>query len=143
MNKKALSYLGLAKKAGMLEIGEEYTCATIRAGKAKLVFLALDASDNARRRAEGALHGRNAPLIVAPFSKAEISFQTGRPGCSMAAFTDIGFAAAFARSLADSEERFSEIAEQLEATRIKVGKRREEAKVHEKNKKIGKRRKSV
>ena len=61
---KALNYLGLAKKAGLLEIGEENTGAAIRGGKARLVLLASDASDNAGRRAEGFLHGKKTPMTI-------------------------------------------------------------------------------
>ena len=63
---KALRYLGIARKAGFLELGEENTGAAVRGSKAKVVFLAADASDNARRRAEGFVYGKNIPLLTLP-----------------------------------------------------------------------------
>ena len=75
---RALSYLGLAKKAGLLEIGEENTGAAIRWGKARFVILAADASDNARRRLEGFLYGKNIPMLRVSFTKDEISAETGK-----------------------------------------------------------------
>lgn len=143
MMNKALNYLGLAKKAGLLEIGEENTGAAIRGGKARLVLLASDASDNAGRRAEGFLHGKKTPMIRAPFTKEEISGETGKSGCSMAAFTDIGFAHSFVRTLAEDCPDFAPVLEQLAGEKERAEKRRQEAKQHEKNKKYGKRRKSV
>ena len=140
---KALSYLGLAKKAGLLEIGEENTGAAIRGGKARLVLLARDASDNARRRAEGFLHGKKTPLITVPFTKEEISDETGKAGCSMAAFTDIGFAFSFAQTLSDGSPELDPVLEQLDGEKKRAQQRRQEAKNHENNKKYGKRRKSV
>ena len=66
---KALNYLGLAKKAGMLEIGEENTGAAIRWGKARFVLLASDASDNAKRRLNGFLYEKDIPMLRVPFTK--------------------------------------------------------------------------
>jgi len=140
---KALSYLGLARKAGLLEIGEENTGAAIRWGKARFVILAADASDNARRRLEGFLYGKNIPMLRVSFKKDEISAETGKNGCSMAAFTDIGFAHSFVKALCESGEDCAELMEKLGEEKQRLLKRKKEAKQHEKNKKFGKRRKSV
>ena len=140
---KALKYLGLAKKAGMLEIGEENTGAAIRWGKARFVLLASDASDNARRRLSGFLYEKDIPMLRVPFTKEEISIETGKNGCSMAAFTDVGFAHSFVQTLCDSGVDCGAIAERLLEDKKRIQKRRQEAKQHEKNKKFGKRRKSV
>ena len=74
---KALNYIGLAKKAGSIEVGETNTGAAIRAGKGRILILASDASDNARRRAENYVSGKQTPIVLLPFSKAEISQATG------------------------------------------------------------------
>ncbi|MGI6028832.1 MAG: L7Ae/L30e/S12e/Gadd45 family ribosomal protein [Candidatus Heteroscillospira sp.] len=140
---KALSYLGLARKAGLLEIGEENTGAALRWGKAKLVLLASDASENARHRAEGFLQGKNTPCVTLPFTKDEISAETGKNGCSMAAFTDIGFAHSFVKALAGDGEEYAEVLEQVSQMKERAAQRRQEAKKHEMNKKFGKRRKNV
>ena len=140
---RALNYLGLAKKAGMLEIGEENTGAAIRWGKARFVLLASDASDNAKRRLDGFLYEKDIPMLRVPFTKEEISAETGKNGCSMAAFTDVGFAHSFAQALCESGVDCSETAQKLLDDKKRLAKRRQEAKQHEKNKKFGKRRKSV
>lgn len=141
---KALNYLAIARKAGALELGEENTGSAVRGGKARLVVLAGDASDNARRRAEGFVSRTNTPLLTAPFLKEEISRTTGKNGCSMAAFTDIGLAASFASALTQEfGEAFSELSSQLEDKRKLAEQRRREAKAHERNRKTGNRRRSV
>ena len=140
---KTLNYMGLAKKAGLLDTGEENTGSAVKFGKAKLVILASDASDNARRRATGFVSDSNTPLITVPFTKEDISSATGRAGCSMVVFNDIGFAASFTKSLSDLNSEYEELASQLCANRDRAEKRRQEAKAHERNKKVGKRRKSV
>jgi ribosomal protein L7Ae-like RNA K-turn-binding protein len=138
-----MNYLALARKAGRIELGEENTGAAIRAGKARLVLLASDASDNARRRAEGFLHGRDVPFLPVPFTKEEISQKTGKAGCSMAAFTDTGLALSFAEALAEEGAECADTVEALTRAKERLDQRRREAKAHEENKRFGKRRKSV
>ena len=99
MKTKALEYVGIARMAGGIETGETNAKALVKAGKVKLLLVASDTSDGARRRAEGYVFGTKVPLITVPYSKAELSAMSGRPGCSMAAFTDLGLAAAFAEAL--------------------------------------------
>ena len=101
---KALGYLGLMRKANAVAIGETDTGAAAKSGKAVLICLAADASDNARKRAETFAHAREIPITRLPYEKQTISDLVGKAGCSMLAVTDIGFAAAFAEALADGAE---------------------------------------
>ena len=55
------------RRAGKFEIGETGTGAAVRAGRARLLLLAADASENARKRAEGYLYGRRALLVPLPY----------------------------------------------------------------------------
>jgi ribosomal protein L7Ae-like RNA K-turn-binding protein len=135
---KALNYIGLSKKAGAIEIGEIDTGSAIRAGKGRLLVLASDASDNARRRAENFIYGTLTPMITLPITKEELSMITGKGGCSMAAFTDIGLAAAFMEALAEEEPDYKETAAHLAQKNAKAQMRKREALAHEKNLKKGK-----
>ncbi|MGC3347912.1 L7Ae/L30e/S12e/Gadd45 family ribosomal protein, partial [Enterococcus faecium] len=47
---KAMNLIGLAMRAGKQITGEELTIAEIRKLKAKLVFVATDASENTRKK---------------------------------------------------------------------------------------------
>lgn len=115
MREKALKLLGLMRRANAIQIGEDKTGAAVKAGKAKLLLLAADASDNARRRSELFITGRNVQLVPLPFRKAELSQYLGVSGCSMAAVTDLGFANAFAKLLLGIEpETYGEMAQQVE-----------------------------
>ena len=72
------------------------------------------ASANARKRAEDFVKGTNVPLTALPLTKEAVSSATGRPGCSMAVFTDKGLAAAFLKALAaEYGEDYSPLAELL------------------------------
>ena len=97
---KALGFLGLARKAGTLITGEDNARSAVRSGQARLLVVSADASANARKRAEDFVKGTNIPLVSLPMTKEEVSSATGRPGCSMAVFTDTGLAAGFLKALA-------------------------------------------
>ena len=115
MREKALNMLGLMRRANAIQIGEDKTGAAVKAGKAKLLLLAADASDNAHRRAETFISGRNVQLVPLPFDKAELSERLGVNGCSMAAVTDLGFANAFVKLLLGLDsDSYCEIAQQVE-----------------------------
>ncbi len=89
---KTLGLIGMMRKANAIAIGETATGNAARGGEAKLLILASDASQNARRRVEGFANSRKLRLLVLPYTKADISAATGKPGCSMAAVCDTGFA---------------------------------------------------
>ena len=54
---KALRLLGLARRARLLEIGEEPVGIVCRSGKAKLLLVAKDAGDHTFRRARSFVSG--------------------------------------------------------------------------------------
>lgn len=144
MREKTLNLLGLMRKANAIAVGETNTGGAVRAGKAKLLLLASDASDNAQSRARGFTHGRDVVTVTLPFTKDEIAAHVGVSSCAMAAITDIGFANAFMKSLAAAvpegcDESTAEIQRRFE----RVDRRKKEAAAHEKNKRIGKRRNNV
>ncbi len=99
MMEKVLSLLGLMKKAGAIACGEDNSAEAVREGKGKLLILASDASDNARKRAENLCSGRKIIKLQLECTKAELAWALGMSACSMAAITDLGFAAAFAKEL--------------------------------------------
>ena len=141
MNSKAKNYLAIAMKAGALEVGEENSGAAVRRGKAKVLLIASDASGNAQRRAAGFVHGDNVPVVTLPFPKEDIASSTGKNGCSMVVVTDIGLAKSIVESLAVENAQYSAIAQELAEKYTKTQRRKAEAKSHERNKRLGKRRK--
>ena len=139
MRDNLLNLLGLMRKAGAIELGETNTGTACREGTGKVLLLASDASDNARRRAESFVNGRSTVLIYLPFTKEEISAKVGVGGCSMAAITDLGFANAFVRGLAEiSPDQYSAASEQIEK-RLGKAVRRRKSTAEEKKKHQGKR----
>ena len=144
MSERLLNMLGLMRKASAVEIGETNTGIAARSGKAKLLIVAADASDNARSRARGFAASKNTLSIQLPYTKEEISSHVGLPGCSMVAITDIGFANAFIKGLSQEyPDRYGEAAERIGELFARAGQRKKEAAAHERNKRNGKRRTNV
>ena len=139
---KALNYMALARKAGRIELGEEPVGGAARAGKACLVVVAADAGDHTWRRAKSFVAGTNQVAVKLPFSKDEMGMVTGRTSLAIVAFTDPAMALACLKSL-PQQEKYSEELEALENRTKRVRQRQQEAKAHEKNKRVGKPKVSV
>ena len=99
----ALRLIGLARKGGRVEVGEEPVAAAARAHKARLVVLASDAADNTLRRASHFALSAGVPVLQSPYTKGELGLSVGRSSCAMLALTDYGLAAAFAQKLAEAD----------------------------------------
>ena len=127
---KALQYMTMARKAGLLAVGEESCRAAAASGKARLLLLASDASDNARKRAAGFLYGRRALLTSLPWTKAELSGLLGRHGCSMVCFTDLPLAARFASAMTGDHSDWQDTAELLSRREEKAVRRKAAPRKH-------------
>ena len=134
---KALNYIALARKGGMVELGEEPVGAITRAGKGYLVAVASDASDHTWRRAKSFVAGTEQQCIRLPFTKEEFGFAVGRSSLAIAAFTDAALALAFVKAL-PNPEKYAKEAEVLEQKNQKLRQRQKEAKAHQRNVRFGK-----
>lgn len=132
MTANALSLVGLALKAGKIEIGEEPVGNACRAHKAEILLLAFDAAENSIHRAERFAEEGNISCVTLPFTKAELGYSLGRASCAMVAFTDAGLAASLMSKLAATDpERYGSHAEALKETADKENRRRKEQRAHE------------
>ena len=139
-NNPILHLLGLAKKAGRLEIGEEPVGALCRARHARLILLASDAAPNTRRRCAHFGEIGNVLWLEVPATKAELGFCLGRTSCAMLALSDAGFAASIVEKLsARDPEHYGPAAQQLRTKADRMLQRQREKRQHEKNLREGKR----
>ena len=134
---KALNYMGLARKAGMIELGEEPVGAAARAMHARLVIVASDASDHTWRRAQSFVARTEQLCIRVNFTKDQLGMAIGRTSLAIAAFTDPALALAFVKALGQPE-KYLAVTESLEKRTKRVQQRRAEQKAHLRNKKQGK-----
>ena len=127
---KSMGYLAIARKAGRLETGEDKVRALTRAGQARLVLIASDASDNARKRVEGIVRNSRTPVVVLPENKEALSAATGEPGCAILAIRDFGLSDAFMRALASEYPGQYEQQAQFVRERAARAKYRRETRTH-------------
>ena len=138
---RILSMLGLAHKAGRVEIGEEPVGSSARAKKARVILVASDAAAGSVRRAMSFANTGSCLCLVIPAQKDELGRALGRTSCAMAAVTDVGFADAIARKLAALDpERFESAAERMAVKAQRARERQAEQLRHGKNLRRGKRR---
>lgn len=141
MREKALKLLGLMRRANAIQPGEDRAGDAVQAGKAKLLLLASDAADNARRRAEHSVNGRRVQLIELPFDRAELGEALGLGSCAMAAVTDLGFANALTELLAGIDPaRYAGAAAETARRRDKAQRRKKETEALKRTERNGKRR---
>ena len=134
---KALNYLALARKAGLAELGEEPVGDVTRTGKDYLVMVASDASDHTWRRAKSYVAGTEQQCIRMKYTKEELGFAVGRTSLAIAAITDAAMALALVNAL-DEPEKHKAVIEVLGAKSAKAKKRQQEAKAHQRNVRMGK-----
>ena len=134
---KALNYLSLARKGGMAELGEEPVGAITRTGKGYLVVVAGDASDHTWRRAKSFVAGTSQQCVRLNCTKEELGFVVGRTSLAIAAITDAPLALALVKSLGEPE-KYKEAIAALEEKTQKLKKRQSEAKAHQRNVRMGK-----
>ena len=131
--------LGLAHKAGRVEIGEEPVGSAARAKKARIILVASDAATGSVRRAMSFANTGSCLCLVIPATKNELGRALGRTSCAMAAVTDIGFADAVAKKLAALEpKKYESAAERMAVKAQRARERRQEQLNHEKNLRMGK-----
>ena len=134
---KALNYLALARKAGLAELGEEPVGAAAREGHARLVLVASDASDHTWRRAKSFVAGTRQQLVRLNATKDEMGMAIGRTSLAIAAITDVGLALSLAKTL--DAQKNKDVLAVLEEMNERAKQRQKEAKAHQHNKRIGKR----
>ena len=140
---KSLEFLGIARKANALAIGEEPCSSAVASKKAKLLISAADASDNSKRNAGRMAELAGAPHIMYVHTKDELGMMLGRGSPGILAITDAGLAAGFVSKLAEAEPgRYDDLLAELNIKAARTIERRKEALKHEKNVRTGKKRRN-
>ncbi|MCR5610906.1 MAG: ribosomal L7Ae/L30e/S12e/Gadd45 family protein [Clostridiales bacterium] len=98
--KKLLSALGFAQKAGKVASGEFAAEKALKAGRAKLAVIDRKASDNAKKHWKDITDTAGVPLVFAD----EVGRAIGRDAHMIACVTDSGFAGMILLSRSNNEE---------------------------------------
>ena len=135
---RILSMIGLAKKAGFVEIGEEPVGSAARAKHARVILVAGDAAASSVRRAYSFAQSGSCLCLTVDATKDQLGSALGRTSVAMAAVTDIGFANALVKKLAAKDEKFAPAAAALDVKAARALERKREKERHEKNVRRGK-----
>ncbi len=102
---KVYGLLSIAAKAGKVKSGELAAAEQIQGGRARLVLIAADASDNTKDRFVSLCRGRH----IAAYgygTKEELGHSIGKAERSVLAVTDEGLAGAIQNKLNEAEAEF-------------------------------------
>ena len=133
---KALNYLSIARKAGLVELGEEPVAGAARAQRGVLVVVAGDASDHTWRRAKSLVAGTKQQCLRLPYTKDEMGMAVGRVSLAVAAVTDPALALSLVQSL-ESTEQVRQAENALQEMTQRRRQRAKEAKAHQRNVRTG------
>lgn len=90
MMDKILSNIGLCNRAGGIISGEEIVCEYMASGKVFLIFLANDASDNAKKKIINKANYYNVE-VVESYSSTMLSHAIGKTGRMVLGVTNKSF----------------------------------------------------
>lgn len=91
MNNKLFSFISLAQKAGKIASGEDTCIREIKSGKARLVIVAVDSSDNTKKMFKDMCSYRGIPYLEHG-TKDMLGSAIGKEYRAVIAIKDDGFA---------------------------------------------------
>lgn len=91
MTDKLLNFLGLCRRAGKLNIGNDLVLDDIIKGECRLVILASDTSRNTEKKILFNCHKNNVKALKINRTKDEMSWSLGK-FCTVVSVVDSGFA---------------------------------------------------
>lgn len=91
MTDKLLNFLGLCRRAGKLNIGNDLVIDDILKGQCRLVITACDLSKNTEKKILLNCHRNNVKALKVNRTKDELSWAVGKY-CGVASVVDSGFA---------------------------------------------------
>ena len=106
---KALGLIGIAKRAGKLGIGYEVSSIAVRDGVARAICTASDAPE----RTISWANEIDVPHIPLDVTKEELGSLLGRASCAQLVILDTGIAASVAEKLAQENEKYIEVRDEL------------------------------
>ncbi len=105
MKRKALSYIGFAKRSGKVAVGAEQTISAIRTAQGKATaVLSSDSSERTKKQIKDKCAHYDAPLVIPGLSGDDLARAAGKKmTVSTLAVTDASLASALAALCGDEE----------------------------------------
>ena len=92
---KALSLIGLMRKANKISVTEQKCREDIRSGRSSLILIASDCSEKAGNRVRFLAESHHIRCADAGYTKDELACAAGTGLCSVISINDSGFAGAW------------------------------------------------
>lgn len=109
-----LGLLGIARKAGKTETGEEAVASVAELKKIRLVLTASDSAERTKRRAQSLAELSNAPCIEVAETRGELGNALGVRPCAVVGVSDMGIAAALVKKLSVYNEEAKKALQSVE-----------------------------
>lgn len=97
--KRLTGIIGLAKRAGALAVGTENVIESVRKGKARLVLVACDVSENTAKRLQDKASYRNVPLERIPIRMDALGHLIGKDHAAAVALLQDGFVRSYRKAM--------------------------------------------
>lgn len=97
--KRAEGVIGLSRRAGALAIGTEQVIEAVRKGKAQLVLVASDVSENTAKQLRDKTSYRNVPLEAIPLDMRALGHLIGKDHAAAVALLQEGFVHAYRKAV--------------------------------------------
>ena len=121
-----LNIIGLAYRANCLVYGVDAASEVVNTKKARLIITAEDASSKLKEKAARMPERCNGDYTEVPIDSETLGGILGVQTCSIAVFTDVGFAASFTEKLkAHDPTRYTDLSENFQAQKLRAIKRKE------------------
>ena len=95
---KVLGILGLARRAGAVAMGTNSVLEAVRKGKAKLILVANDASDNTKKQLQDKASFYKVPLQTLPYGMLELGNAVGKDHTVAIALLEEGFVISYTKA---------------------------------------------
>lgn len=103
MDKNVLGFLGLLRRAGKITIGCDPVCAAVAEGKAKLILMAEDISQNTKKIVLRKTEAYSPHIYILKCSKSELSHALGKQA-AVISVDDEKAASSVEQKIADDKE---------------------------------------
>ena len=128
MQSNYLGLLGLARRAGMIEAGDEAVRAAISQKRARVVLIASDASERTRDTFVFIAETAGVAYIMVEETREQLGNALGKRPCASVAVCDIGMSAAIVNKLATGNVQAQAVRSELSARAEKIAARKNKGK---------------
>lgn len=123
MQDNILSFIGLARKSGSLELGAEKAYDLVETSRSKLVLLAENIAANTEKSVRNTCNIKGIPVVKTNYKKEDIGPAVGLLECGVLTVTNTGFACSIADKL-NNEPAKQELSLRLEREKRRFSKKK-------------------